>query len=145
MGESIAVDVAGRTVTRSPDSSRRRLAIAIAVWTLFPATLAAPAALRGAAVPGIVFAAVAALALLAAILARSSKAHYHRLAALLLMLLACPFAVRYIQRIIFARTDGASAVADSPAGFLVGAVVELLFFVPLLGFAQAIWRRRESA
>jgi hypothetical protein len=56
---------------------------------------------------------------------------------------ASPFAIHFVQRALFARGEGALRVADSPAGFLVEAVGEIMFFVPLLAFAQEIWRRRS--
>jgi hypothetical protein len=120
--------------------SRRRLAITVAVWALFPLFLAVPAVLHGPVAPAVFFTGLAMVPLLIVARVRSP-----RLAALLLVLLASPFALQYIRRMVFARGAGALAVADSPLGFLVGAVVEVLLFVPLLGFALAIWRRRRES
>jgi hypothetical protein len=119
---------------------RRRLAIAVAVWALFPLALAAPAVLRVAVAPAVFFAGLAIVPVLIVARVRSP-----RLAALLLVLIASPFAIHFVRRMIFARGAGALAVADSPLGFLVGAIVEVLLFVPLLGFALAIWRRRRES
>jgi hypothetical protein len=118
---------------------RRRLAIAVAVWALFPLFLAVPAILRGAVAPAVFFTCLAIVPVLIVARVRSP-----RLAALLLVLLASPFALQFIRGMVFARGAGALAVADSPLGFLVGAVVEVLVFVPLLGFALSIWRRRRE-
>ncbi|HKO58437.1 MAG TPA: hypothetical protein VJ276_21410 [Thermoanaerobaculia bacterium] len=126
----------------SKDQLRVRTAIAIAVWSLLPLTLAVLAAEQGGALAAVVFGGVAAGSLAAAALARSSARRSHLVAVALLVALWIPFAVHTVRRFVFASGAGALAVAHSPLPFVIGAVVESFFVVPLAAFALGVWRRR---
>jgi len=90
----------------------------------------------------VLFVATVALAWLALALARSSRPASHKIAAGMLVAQAVPFAYLALKRIAFARGVGLERVADSPAGYVLGVVVEALFLAPLLAFAIAVWRFR---
>jgi hypothetical protein len=126
------------TLNAERSNYRQRAAIALATWAFLPISLAITAGLRREIVAAIALAFVAGVGLTACGLTISSEARYHRLAVLLLLLLATPFALRFLQRLTFVKSE---QVADAPAGFIVGAVFDLLMFVPLISLARGIWRR----
>jgi hypothetical protein len=134
---------AGRLVGESK-AYRKRTAVAVLVWAVLPVMLSILAFVHGDIRSGALFAVTIVLALLASGLARSGQLARQLLAVLALAVAALPFAFWFVQAILLARGTGALAISDSPAGFLVNVFVELLFFVPLLAFAQSIWRHRSA-
>jgi hypothetical protein len=123
---------------------RRRTAVAIAVWSLLPASLAFAKAAHGDWLTATGPAVVAVGALAAASLARSSNRTRHHAAVAVLLALSIPFTLRLGRALLFIGDDMAARIADSPLGYLIGCVATSLFVVPLLAFAAAVWRRRAA-
>jgi hypothetical protein len=121
-----------------------RTAIAIGIWSSLPIMFSVMAALAGQFRTSAVFAMIAGTALAAAFLARTSRKPHVFGSVALLAVLSIPFAATIVARFVYGFGRGVLRVADAPLGFVIGAVTESLFAVPLAAFALSIWRHRNT-
>ena len=116
--------------------------IAITVWSVLPLIATCITAFHQTAWPALLFAVIVVVALTAALLSRSATVAHTKLAVGLLLLISIPFAILIVDRLTAGYTSHPWRVADSPAGFIVGAIFESLFAVPPAVLALGVWRRR---
>ena len=123
---------------------RRRTAAAVMAWSALPLYSAVMAVVNATWTSALTFSLIVLCAVTAASLAVRKNKRSQSIAAGLLLLLSVPFGVQLANHFWLGTTTRVLAVADSPLGYFMGVVVNALLFVPVVVFAQSIWRRRSQ-
>jgi len=150
LGNSVGVGDEGRNGRNSaldserPYWPRKLAALIIIVWATLPLLFTFACLLNRNFGLAIVFGITASASVAAGVFAYSGRRHLQNLSLVLLALLAVWPALSFVQGAQFAETTGASAVADSPAGYLIRQVLNAVSFALLAGAFVAIARRRTA-
>jgi hypothetical protein len=121
---------------------RRRTAFAVIAWSSLPFVAAVNTLVAGEWLLAALFAGIVACALGSAVLATGTAGQQHIASVVLLLIAAAPFALQLARRLVFAPPARAFEIADSPLGYVLGTVIDSLFFAPPLVFAFGMWSRR---